>query len=272
MVTACPNESELLLFATGEVLAEPDKSRIAAHVAECARCRTAVAGFRALAAAVRRTTRHAEDSVARHLDELAIATFAEGGATGDARAAAIAHFVTCTSCRAQLAELCAALKDDAIVAELGFVTPRPSTFQWSAGSRRGLIGGLAAAALVIAVVGTRVLNNNATTDGTAALRDESGAMSVAPTIIAPVTIAADTSAFRWSRVPGADRYRVSVFSADGVVVWETQTGDTIAAAPSPSPLRRGERYLWKVEARTDFDRWVSSRLAEFQVAGAGGRK
>jgi hypothetical protein len=67
-------------------------------------------------------------------------------------------------------------------------------------------------------------------------------------------------------VPRANRYRVRVFNSDGVVVWETQTSDTTATPRSPITLQRATRYLWKVEARTEFDRWVGSALTEFQLS------
>jgi len=77
--------------------------------------------------------------------------------------------------------------------------------------------------------------------------------------------------FRWSSVPRATSYRVRVFDPEGVVVWETQTSDTTVAPASAITLERGARYLWKVEARTDFDRWVGSALTEFKLSADGAR-
>jgi hypothetical protein len=70
---------------------------------------------------------------------------------------------------------------------------------------------------------------------------------------------------RWTAVPGADRYRVTLFDADGRVLFETQVPDTIAALADSVSLQAGRPYFWKVEARTGFDRWTGSSLAEFRV-------
>jgi hypothetical protein len=72
---------------------------------------------------------------------------------------------------------------------------------------------------------------------------------------------------RWSPVAGADRYRVTVFDATGGVVYASESSDTVLAFPDSVALVPGAAYLWKVDARTGFDRWAASELAEFRVAG-----
>ena len=92
--------------------------------------------------------------------------------------------------------------------------------------------------------------------------------TVAPSLIAPLgAMAADT--FRWTSVPRADRYRLTVFDREGRTVWEVEGTDTAVARPDPLPRQRGTAYLWKVEARTGWDRWVASELVEFSAAPAG---
>lgn len=71
---------------------------------------------------------------------------------------------------------------------------------------------------------------------------------------------------RWSPVAGADRYRVTVFDATGGVVYASESADTVLAFPDSITLVPGASYLWKVDARTGFDRWATSELAEFRVA------
>jgi len=71
---------------------------------------------------------------------------------------------------------------------------------------------------------------------------------------------------RWSHVAGADRYRVTVFDATGGLVYATEGSDTVVAFPDSVALVPGASYLWKVDARTGFDRWATSELAEFRVA------
>jgi hypothetical protein len=72
---------------------------------------------------------------------------------------------------------------------------------------------------------------------------------------------------RWSAAAGADRYRVTLFDADGRVLYETEVGETVAPLPDSVAPGPGRPYLWKVEARTGFDRWSASDLVEFTVAG-----
>ena len=68
-------------------------------------------------------------------------------------------------------------------------------------------------------------------------------------------------------VAGADRYRVTLFDGGGRVLFETQLADTLAALPDSILLDPGRPYLWKVEARTGWQRWSASGLVEFSIAG-----
>ena len=260
--TNCPDDLTLLSFAIGATTDARGDARIASHVERCESCHGTVARHRALAADVRRATREAGDVGGECLDEMAIAAFAEGVATDDARAAATAHLVTCASCRSQLTDVRAALDDTAIGAALprngATRRARPATVGVSA-------AGLAAAAVLAFAIGPTLTHH----DAAAPMRDETGALVVAPLAVSPVHTVSGTLMFRWSSVPGANRYRVRVFNPDGVVVWETLTSDTTVAPASTLTLERGARYLWKVEARTDFDRWVGSALTEFILAADG---
>ena len=273
VLTTCPDDLTLMSFAmhaTGDPRAD---AHIAAHVQRCESCRGAVVRHRELAADVRRATREAYDAHGACLDEMAIAALAEGVATDDARIAATAHLVTCAACRSQLAELRATLDDAAITAAL----PRTGATRHL---RSTVVGGLSAAALAAAAVLAVAIGPNRTGDVMGAprrdetgapMRDETGALVVAPVAVTPVGVVSGALMFCWSSVPRANRYRVRVFSPDGVAVWETQTSDTTAVPPPPNTLQRATRYLWKVEARTDFDRWVGSALTEFQLSTNGVR-
>ena len=260
MLTNCPDDLTLLLFALRATDDPRADAEIAAHVQLCERCDGAVGRHRELAATVRRTARDANDVRGECLDELAIAALAEGVATDDARTTATAHLVSCASCRSQLAELRAALDDAEIVAAL----PRTGATRRV---RTTFIGGLSAAGLAAAaVLAVAILPNRTQREMPAPMRDETGALVVAPVAVAPVDVVSGSLVFRWSSVPRANRYRVRVFDAEGVVIWETQTSETTVAPPPSITLRRGAQYLWKVEARTDFDRWVGSGLTEFQLS------
>ena len=273
VLTNCPDDLTLMSFAMNATGDPRGDARIAAHVQQCERCHGTVVRHRELAVAVRRATREASDAQGECLDEMAIAALAEGVAADDVRVAATAHLVTCASCRSQLAELRATLDDAAIMAAL----PRTGATRRL---RSTVVGGLSAAALAAAAVLAVTISPNRTRDEMGApmrdemaapMRDETGALAVAPVTVAPVDIVSGALVFRWSSVPRANRYRVRVFDPDGVVLLETQTPDTTVAPPTAITLQRGKRYLWKVEARTDFDRWVGSALTEFQLSTNGVR-
>jgi hypothetical protein len=86
-----------------------------------------------------------------------------------------------------------------------------------------------------------------------------------PTVVTPQGAVAEVRELRWTPVEGADRYRVTVFSADGLVVYEAEPLAAVATLPDSLRLASGRRYLWKVDARVGFDRWVSSDLVEFSL-------
>ena len=65
---------------------------------------------------------------------------------------------------------------------------------------------------------------------------------------------------------GARRYEVSLFDADGVVLWEHVASDTFALLPDSVQLNAGASYFWRIRALTDFARWAESELTEFTVA------
>jgi len=263
--TTCPDDLTLLSFAMGATDDPRRDANIAAHLEGCASCRAMVVRHRELAASVRRATREAKDVGGECLDELTIAALAEGDIAEDARVAAMAHLVTCASCRSQLTELRAALND----AEVTAASPRAATTRRL---RPTFMSGVSAAGLAAAAVLVFAIGRSSTPRQMAtSMRDETGALVVAPLAVSPVDVVSGTPVFRWSAVTRANGYRVRVFKPDGVVVWETLTSDTTAVPPSAITLERATRYLWKVEARTDFDRWVGSALTEFQLSTDGVR-
>jgi hypothetical protein len=92
----------------------------------------------------------------------------------------------------------------------------------------------------------------------------------APKPISPIGTVAAATTLQWASVAGADRYRVILFGADGGVAYENRVTDTTLTLPDSIRLATGQRYLWKVEARTGWDRWSSSDLVQFTI-GVGPR-
>jgi hypothetical protein len=120
----------------------------------------------------------------------------------------------------------------------------------------------AAAAILVALLGPLEV-----------FRPGRGATHRAPTIangslpnaLAPKGTVAEVHELRWTPVAGADRYRVVLFAADGRAVYEAEPLAAVAPLPDSVVLAPGHRYLWRVEARVGFDRWVSSGLARAAI-------
>ena len=92
--------------------------------------------------------------------------------------------------------------------------------------------------------------------------------TVAPTLIAPIGVTQATDSFTWTSVPKADRYRLTLFDRAGTMLWQAEGSDTAMAAPRSVVIGESATLLWKVEARTGWDRWVESELIEFSRATA----
>jgi hypothetical protein len=187
----------------------------------------------------------------QHLEAEEIAAYVDGAAAGDARAAIQAHLAACSECRAEVAEVLPIVR----------ALPRARRVRG-----RIWIPAAAAAALALLWAGPRALREPAVQEH----REEAVTMTVSPRVVAPVGAVDSARVLIWSSVPAADRYRTRLFDSDGTVIWEHETGDTVAALPSSVALRRRLSYFWKVEAHTGFDRWAASDLIEFMVRRGGG--
>src|SRR6267378_2137579 len=111
----------------------------------------------------------------------------------------------------------------------------------------------------------RVLARHAA-EGESQHRSPPGAQAV-PVPRSPVGVVAQAETLWWTSVAGADRYRVTLFDGGGRVLFETQLADTLAVLPDSIVLDHGRPYLWKVDARTGWQRWAASGLVEFSIAG-----
>jgi len=190
-------------------------------------------------------------------DEETIAAVVDGALDPGQRGAAIEHLAACARCRSAVASVSRLLADEAVVAAAEGHAPR-------AGRRWGVPLGLAAAAALVLVLAwpQRVANDRTTH------RDPTLSGGSAPTLVAPVGAVAAADVLQWRAVAGASRYRLTLFDAQGGVLYETQLADTAALLPDSVVVVPGSTYLWKVEARTGWDRWTASELVEFRVAAA----
>jgi hypothetical protein len=188
------------------------------------------------------------------LDDVAVAAFAEARLDAGARQAALTHLASCQRCRSAVASVARALADRAVAREVARAE-RTRT----ARIVRTLIP-VAAAAVLVVLVWPRP-----GADGGFGHRAPTITTVAAPAPVRPVGAVSEAPVLTWRSVAGADRYRVTLFSAGGAVLYERWVRDTSASLPDSVMPAPGQRYLWKVEARTGFERWVASDLVEFSV-------
>lgn len=191
-------------------------------------------------------------TTAECLDDHVIAGLADGTLSPALRAAVLPHLAGCMRCRTALASVTRALAEPAVTRAI-VATER--------GPRRlfRIAVPLTAAAVLLLLLRSPSPQDGGHRGGTP--------VSNAPVPVSPVGTVADASVLVWRSVTRADAYRVTLFDADGRVAYETRATDTAASLPDSVVLVAGRPYLWKVEARTGFDRWVTSELVEFSIAG-----
>ena len=199
------------------------------------------------------------------LDPDVVAALAEGSLDADARARALHHVAQCASCRRAVASIAEALADGPITHEIEVVEGRAGKW-WRHRTFRIALP-LAAAAAVLIFVWSPALLRSPVNERESPHRAGSQRNAV-PTPIAPSGTVAGVDRLQWNSVLGADRYRVTLFSAQGSVLYETEVRDTIVPLPDSVRLVAETAYLWKVEARTGFDRWTGSELVTFTIARA----
>ena len=188
------------------------------------------------------------------LDDDTIAALAAGTVDGTARGRALAHLAGCARCRHAVASVARALTDPVVAREVAAAERRGRRLPYR------LALSAAAAAILLLLAGPRLLELGRPVHRAPPLT------GTVPVPASPVGVVADADTLRWFAVPGADRYRVTVFDAPGAVLHETQLADTVAVLPDSLVLVPGRPYLWKVAARTGWDRWSPSELVEFSLA------
>jgi hypothetical protein len=179
-----------------------------------------------------------------HLQLDQVVRYIRGGLNSEEHARAVRHLSTCTRCSQEVGD----------VARLSRPTVRRQ--EWR---RYGSVAGLAAALLLIVWTGRR-----GGLDQASPTRDETVTAAAAPVPLAPSRAGAGEVMFRWSPTSRAERYRLVLFDSAGSALFEGESGDTTLVLPDSVHLARGTLYLWKVEAETSFDKWVSSELVRYR--------
>ncbi len=90
--------------------------------------------------------------------------------------------------------------------------------------------------------------------------------AVVPRVEVPTGEVRAVEEFRWTAVAPADLYRVTLYDAAGDVIWQVEARETHVAIADTVRLEPGALYLWQVDARVDWDRWVSSELVRFRIS------
>jgi hypothetical protein len=200
-----------------------------------------------------RATRSARtvDTLSACLDDHALAALVDGSLDADERARAMLHLAGCDHCRGDVAAVTRLVAAPAVVREEAAI-----------GRTRRLIGvfGVASAAAVAALM----LWPRATPPS-AAHRAALGT-ALPAVAVAPVGLVAAAPQLVWMSVAGADRYRVTLYDADGTTRYEVSVADTVVALPDSVALAAGKRHGWTIDAHVGFDRWATSGLIEFTVA------
>ena len=131
------------------------------------------------------------------------------------------------------------------------------------GRRLIRVAPLAAAAIIALAILFRGIGS---ADRQSELRDPTLTLAAPPTLVAPLGNVESPAVLLWTAVPRASLYRITVFDADGVTLWEQQVVDTTAQLPHSVTVVPGVPYFWKVAAQLDRDRWVSTELTRFSLS------
>jgi anti-sigma factor RsiW len=269
----CPAAGELLAHALGGEGRESDE--IARHLASCRRCGREVRRLREAVGAVRSTAATRSSRITECLDELTIAAAVDGELTAEDRPVVIGHLADCRRCRGRVASVDRLLRDPNVATALGDVDAPRGASRGLAGSRGRWVGGTAALAGLAAALLLVVARPDDRRDdppagvvplGAPVYREQPVTTTGAPRLIAPTGMVPSADTLRWTSVPKADRYRVTVFDRDGAVAVEEETRDTMLVLRAPLGAASDRLYLWRVEARTGWDRWVESALVEFSIS------
>jgi hypothetical protein len=261
-MSRCPSKEALLEYWATTRSSDPSPDPVGAHVAVCVRCQGELAelgntvGFIAVAGAA------AARPASPCLDDVVIAALAHHDLDRTTQSRAVDHLVLCGDCRSRFSTVWGMLADEAVAAEIHRIErlPRPAGH---AGRWLRLGVGLAGAAAIVLLIRTAGAPSGRVRD-----REEPVTLISAPSPLQPAGSVTRVDSMSWRAVPRAHQYRVILFARNGSTVWEGQTGDTVVAVPPSISLVPGATYFWKVEARTDWNRWTASGLVEIRIATA----
>ena len=250
-------EAELVRFAFSRLSVAHDA--VPPHLAQCTECHRVFDMLRLESNAMRLMSSRA-DASANCLDAELIAAIAEGSDDVAGSPLVLTHLLVCDRCCNEVASVARLLEAPDVRSEVDRLgRPRQRTLQ-----RVVIGGGLVAAAAAAALVA--VGRTSSPTLTKPVYREESVTAFAAPRLVVPLGAVAAINAFQWTSVPRADRYRVTVYSRDGSVIWEALTRDTVLTPPDLVRRTALDTVLWRVAAHVGWeDRWTASDLAVLTV-------
>lgn len=200
------------------------------------------------------------------LDDVTLAALVDGSEFAE-KPSALSHIATCTYCRHRLSAIARAVSSPEVSGEIDALERAPLKLASRRVTRRVFVAGGLAAAAVAVVLLRPVLREPAAREGVT--RESAITSTVAPRIVSPRGLTGSGEMLRWTRVPEADAYRVRVWNQEGDVVWSSETRDTTLLMPPE--LKAETTYLWEVNARIGWDRWVASDFIEFRIGTSNKR-
>lgn len=189
----------------------------------------------------------AQQDLTDHLDPHTMAELADRSLDPAGRARAVEHLADCRECRDELAEV-TRLVQTAPVRRRSWLVPAAA----------------AAAAAVIFVVS--LPGPRGRTGAQHVTREPALTLTAAPEPIAPRGGVSLADSISWTSVPGATRYRLTLYGSGGDVLWQTLPADTAVAIPDSLGLTAGGEYYWQVKTETAHGRWVESELVPFTLS------
>jgi len=250
-----PREADLVRFAFAD--SSGASEALARHVGRCTACRDVVDMLRTQANTLRLVSPPVKDVTPDCLDAEAIAALADGSMDLVDAPGALNHLLDCSRCSQEVASGAQVLAAPEVRAEVDRLGSLPEHRHWRRIASSVIVVGAAAAALLF------IVERPSSSEVAQPLyREESVTGVAAPHLIAPFGITATVDVFRWTSVPRADRYRITLFARDGSVIWETLTRDTTIVLPDLVRRVPHDTILWRVAAHVGWeDRWATSDLA-----------